>query len=272
MLKVYYCNIANFGDAINPILIERLLGKECCLGGKYRADIIGIGSILHLLCRTQLKYKIRTIFSKPSTVWTSGFIKEAKREESFRKNISFAALRGKVSKERVEKIIGKKLDIPLGDGGLLFSKLLDKQPIKKYSIGIIPHTVDRENVLIKHIHEEIAHSKIIDVRQPPLETLEQIASCDFIISTAMHGLIAADSLGIPNKWIEVSDKVEGNGYKFKDYYSVFKEYSQTAYKLDETNLITNAKIQEWQDDYNLKLNEVEEISDKLYKALKSIEY
>lgn len=122
------------------------------------------------------------------------------------------------------------------------------------------------------MNDDIPNSKIIDVRQAPLDTLQQIASCDFIVSTAMHGLIAADSLGIPNKWIEVSDKVEGNGYKFKDYYSVFKEYSQTSYRLNENETITTSKIKEWQDDYNLKLNEVEEISDKLYKALKSIEY
>ena len=63
-------------------------------------------------------------------MWTSGFIHEVERKESFRKNLRFSALRGKVSKERVEKIIGKKLDIPLGDGGLLFSKLLDTPPQK----------------------------------------------------------------------------------------------------------------------------------------------
>ena len=38
----------------------------------------------------------------------------------------------------------------------------------------------------------------------------------------MHGLIAADSLGIPNQWFALSEQVIGNGYKFADYYSVFE--------------------------------------------------
>lgn len=273
MVRLYWYNtISNFGDSINPILVERLLGEECYWGGKWHSDIIGVGSILTMFTKPRLKNKIKNLFSTSSTVWTSGFISEVDYKESFRKNISFAALRGKVSKERVEKIINKKLDIPLGDGGLLFSKLLDKMPTKEYSLGIIPHTVDKDNPLITKLHEEISNSKIIDVTQPPLETLEQIASCDFIISTAMHGLIAADSLGIPNKWIEVSDKVVGNGYKFRDYYSVFNNYSQTAYRLNEENGVTMQKLQEWQDEYNLKLSEVDEISSKLYGALKGIEY
>lgn len=272
MLKIFHLDINNFGDAINHALIERLLGVKCCKGTKLRSDIIGIGSILTAFTRTKLKYKIRNLFSTPATVWTSGFIKEVDYKEEFRKNISFAALRGKVSKERVERITGKTLDIPLGDGGLLFSKLLDKQPVKKYSLGIVPHFVDKDNAVIKKIYDENPNSVIIDVRQPPLETLEQIASCDFIISTAMHGLIAADSLGIPNKWIEVSDKVIGNGYKFKDYYSVFENYEQQPFRPDETNIVNAEKIKEWQDNYNLTLNEVDNISQRLYQALRKIEY
>lgn len=31
MIKVYYCHIPNFGDAMNPILLERLLGENVFL-------------------------------------------------------------------------------------------------------------------------------------------------------------------------------------------------------------------------------------------------
>lgn len=269
-MKVYYCHISNFGDAVNPILIERLLGEKCVFASKYRADIIGMGSILPHLCRPRLDAKIKNLFARPSIVWTSGFIKEVKGKEIFRKNLRFAALRGKLSLARVENIIGQKLNVPLGDGGLLLAKLLDKQPKKQYAIGIVPHMVDIENPRIKKLTEILPQSILIDVRQEPMQVLEQIASCDFIISTAMHGLIAADSLGIPNKWIEVSDKVVGNGYKFRDYYSVFKSHKQQAYRLDEQNGITQKQIKAWQDEYNLKMQEVDALAQKLYLALKNI--
>ena len=270
MIMINYCNIPNFGDAMNPILLEKLLGEKCIYSNKYKADIIGIGSILTQLSRLDWRNKIKNIFANPSVVWTSGFIKEVEYKEEFRKNLRFAALRGKLSLERVEKIIGQRLDIPLGDGGLLFSKLLDKMPEKKYAIGIIPHTVDIKNPQIIKLSEELPKSVLIDVRQEPMKVLEQIASCDFIVSTAMHGLIAADSLGIPNKWIEVSDKVVGNGYKFRDYYSVFKDYKQQVYRINEQDNITQKQIQVWQDEYCLKLSEVESLVDRLYLALKNI--
>ncbi len=270
MIKVHYCHIPNFGDAMNPILLEHLLGEKCVFASKYRADIIGMGSILTRLCRPRLDAKIKNIFARPSVVWTSGFIKEVKYKETFRKNLRFAALRGKISLERVEKIIEQKLDIPLGDGGLLFSKLLDKMPKKQYAVGIVPHMVDFENPHIKKLPEVLPKSLLIDVRQEPMQVLEQIASCDFIISSAMHGLIAADSLGIPNKWIEVSDKVVGNGHKFRDYYSVFRDYEQQVYRLDEQNGITQRQIKAWQDEYNLKTQEVEALAQKLYLSLKNI--
>lgn len=173
--------------------------------------------------------------------------------------------------ERTEKIIGKKLDIPLGDGGLLFGKLLEKPVAKQYAVGIIPHTVDWQNPYINQMAGELPDSLLIDVRKEPLKVLEEIASCEFIISTAMHGLIAADSLGIPNKWIEVSDKVVGGGYKFCDYYSVFKNYRQEVYRADAKHPVDSLKIKEWIENYNLRLSEVEDIAKSLYNALKNID-
>jgi pyruvyltransferase len=37
----------------------------------------------------------------------------------------------------------------------------------------------------------------------------------------MHGLIAADSLHVPNAWLKLSDELRGEDFKFRDYYSVF---------------------------------------------------
>ena len=51
--------------------------------------------------------------------------------------------------------------------------------------------------------------------------IRQIAECRFILSSSLHGLIIADSMGIPNLHVEFGDRLLGDGYKFDDYYSAY---------------------------------------------------
>lgn len=267
MIKLHYCRANNFGDAMNPILIECLTGQKCIYAGKHSAKIIGIGSILNGFTRPRFGKTIIDMFSPPATVWTSGFIKEVDWHESIRKNIKFAALRGKITQARMEKIVGHKIDTELGDGGLLFDHLIDKMPNKKYAIGLTPHCQDINNPIWQKILDNYPNSVLINFRDNPLEILHKIAECDFILSTAMHGLIAADSLGIPNKWLQLS-KLIGDDYKFKDYYSVFNLVPKHL-TTDDINdgLLTTKIITKFTDEYPIEYKKVKEIQEKLFKAL-----
>lgn len=218
----YFSNRSNFGDSLNLYIIQRLMGvnvQEACQTRK--AELSAIGSILdRFICKPyDLHKKFRRI---PLKIWGSGFIEAPKiRKEIFSKKVHIYALRGKISKERCEKILGKELNnIILGDPGLLASKLIDARYIKKkYQVGIIPHFVDMNSEYLKNI--KVKNYKIINIMDNPIKILNEIAECEIILSSAMHGLITADSLGIPNQWIVLSDKLCGGSYKFKDYYSVY---------------------------------------------------
>jgi hypothetical protein len=50
--------------------------------------------------------------------------------------------------------------------------------------------------------------------------LENLAGCESVASSSLHGLIFAEALQVPNVWIELSDKVLGGGFKFRDWFSV----------------------------------------------------
>lgn len=269
MLKLHYCRANNFGDAMNPILIEKLTGQKCVYAGKHSAKIIGIGSILNGFTRPRFGKTIADLFSPSASVWTSGFIKEATWHESIRKNIHFAALRGKITQARMEKIVGHKINTQLGDGGLLFEYLIDKRPNKKYSLGLTPHCSDLDNPIWQKILDNFPNSVLINFRDEPLSVLNKIAECDFILSTAMHGLIAADSLGIPNKWLQLS-KLTGDNYKFRDYYSVFNIEPQQLFVSDINNgIITQQKINDLAESYPIQRQQVKEIQKNLLQALNS---
>lgn len=220
----YYNSTPNFGDLLNENIIEHLSGKKVVKAGKYDADLVAIGSVLQgFLCIKQYNYPFYWLFrkmvTKPLHVWGSGFIRKNKKADIFRRNMVFHAVRGKLSLQRIAAAGFETAGVALGDPGLLCSELIETQK-KKYKFGIVPHAVDFDDVKFQEL-KKLPNSIYIDVKQDALKTLEQIAQCEVVISSAMHGLIAADALGIPNLWVKASDKIAGEDYKFADYYSVF---------------------------------------------------
>lgn len=264
-INLFHCKGKNFGDAVNPMLVERIFGIACQSVPKTEAELIAIGSILQRFTAENLVSSVQKMFYPFLHVWSSGFIAD-EDYKYFKRNIDIYAVRGRLTKQKCEKILGKELDIPLGDGGLLLSALLDRKVPKKYELGIIPHVCDFKNPIFEKINDAIDNSVIIDLSWDPMKVLKKIAACNCVISTAMHGLIAADSLGIPNKWVEVSDQIEGAGFKFRDYYSAFGLDGMTARYLTPEESFTEHDLKAVYDDYKIKMSDVEEMKKKLYNA------
>ena len=111
----------------------------------------------------------------------------------------------------------------LGDPGLLVSSVFAhvESASKKHAFGVIPHYTDKENTQLKEFLKRYPHVKFLDILSDVDSFISAMTECEFILSSSLHGLIMADSFGIPNQWLVISDKVEGNNFKFHDYYSVF---------------------------------------------------
>jgi pyruvyltransferase len=145
----------------------------------------------------------------------SGFIgQEATR--MFPKAKIFS-VRGKLTREK----LGRGDEVALGDPGILTSIVFPKRKQKKFSLGVIPHYVDRDKETFINLKKNMGMKDgaiFIDVMDYPEKVIGLIDQCEFIISSTLHGLIVADSLGIPNAWIESTDLIGGR-FKFDDYYS-----------------------------------------------------
>jgi len=205
-IKLYWFDhTINFGDVINPLLVQELSGKKIYWVSpeRYKYNhLLSIGSVLSRATRN-------------SIVWGSGFISE--HSVCKEKPQKVYAVRGPLSRELLLK---QGIECPkvYGDPALLLPLLYKSQNNKKYKIGLIAHYADKNHPVVKKlITNEGVH--FIDVQSKnPLDFIDQINSCDKVISSSLHGLIVADAYGIPSLWVEFSDKVIGNGFKFYDYF------------------------------------------------------
>lgn len=226
-LNVYYAKVPNMGDLLNVMIIEQLFGyrvkRHTFLTGELSAIGSGLGQFTLrenplLACAERIAGKLFPTV----TIWGSGFVCYKEEDTPFyRKDMRFAAVRGELSKARVEKILGKKLDIPTGDAGILASYLLKEPVEKKYKTGVIAHYKEQTDDAFQQMMEFYPDTLFIDVRQHPSIVIKQIAECECIVSSSLHGLIIADSLGIPNIHVKVTNKLLGDGFKFDDYYSAY---------------------------------------------------
>jgi hypothetical protein len=138
--------------------------------------------------------------------------------------MDFQIVRGTLTEKvlRTSKLLKNK--VVLGDLGLLTAYLPYAKEKKRYKLGIIPHKKDQDSPVIRSIEEKYGTDCIlINLRDKPEKIISQIAGCENIVSTALHGLIVADSLGVPNLWIETPEAdyhyLHLNHFKFADYYS-----------------------------------------------------
>lgn len=226
-LKVSYAKIPNMGDLLNELIIKDIFGYDIEQGNVMSTELTAIGSGLDMYRKKKSSSISKSIknfaclFSNELNIWSTGFIEYNDSDIFVRKKINVAATRGELTKKRLEKICNKPLDIPTGDGGLLASLLLKEKVDKKYEVGIIPHFKEQDQVVFHQLKDNYEKSCIINLREDPIKVIEDIASCEYILSSSLHGLIVADSFNIPNIRVIAKNKLLGDGYKFDDYYSAF---------------------------------------------------
>jgi hypothetical protein len=197
----------NFGDWLSPLLCEFLSQRRVEHARPNRCDLVAVGSILHRLGHRWFNRRVH--------VWGTGLIEQS---QPFCSRHYYHALRGK---KTLACIVPAPAAPALGDPGLLCHLLLPDRPVKKYALGVVPHYKDRRHPVITEFLDRNKHAFVIDVLDEPCVVIEQIAQCNMVISSSLHGLVVADSLGVPNVWIRPSQNVRGSDFKFHDYYGIF---------------------------------------------------
>jgi pyruvyltransferase len=204
----------NFGDEITRLLIKKLFHQDSVWSSPAECELIGAGSIL------QEAYELKG--GNRPFVWSSGLISDNGLRipaDAFQ----FCSVRGNLTLGRIDGV--DKSSVTLGDAGLLASYLLPPGSKvikrKKHRIGILPHYSDVSGEFMRVMRHRGKDIFIIDATWPCERVIESIAQCEVVLSSSLHGLIVADSVGTPNVHVPMSNLLKGGQYKFKDYYSVF---------------------------------------------------
>lgn len=126
-------------------------------------------------------------------------------------------------------LLNQGIDCPAvyGDPALLLPLIYTPKAVKKFRIGVIPHFVDYDLPHVVKFREK--HPEVMFIRFQGYtswqDVIEQINSCEAIVSSSLHGLIVADAYGIPNVRVKFSDSILGGDFKYEDYYGgVGREY------------------------------------------------
>ena len=271
----YWCDIPNFGDALNPVIFAKLAGMKIRFAPVDYARVMGIGSLGDNL----LVDSTSALSSRRSPIWLfstgigfeeGGFFHNPNivLPERLRRDVRCYALRGKLTDARIAKMLGHPTGAILGDAGLLVCYLIDADKVeKKYELGIVPHYADRESPIFAAIKTRIHGSRILDPTRPVERFLHDLCECKAVISTAMHPLIACDALRIPNQWIRISEKTTSR-YKFYDYYSAFGKRKEP---LDLTRReFCQADLDSLVQNYDIGDEEVFKVQEDLLSALKRL--
>lgn len=196
----------NFGDMLSPLIVERVAGRPVVYAKTSECDLVAIGSLMQRLKEHWWNRRVH--------VWGAGFIGAQKQHAS--RHIVHA-VRGPETAALINKTSSS---VALGDPALLADRLDEKllQSPKKHRLSIIPHYKDQGTASLASLIELNPKANVIDVFSDPLAVLREIAASELVLSSAMHGLIAADSLQVPNYRISLSESLRGGDFKFNDYY------------------------------------------------------
>lgn len=228
----------NFGDALNPYIIEKLTGKDAVFVDIY---YFGLGPLLFTKTATYdflnhkinlasfIRYLFYYFISKPVIlvavgsilqlvksrniiVWGAGVI--AENVSKFSK-ADFRAVRGKCTQAVIKKQ-GYTPPKITGDPAILLPLLFQPECSKKYKIGIIPHFIHYSDLQGLETDDVL----IVNLLDPIEKVIADINSCEFTLSSSLHGIIVSHAYSIPSLWVTSDrNKLDGDDIKFADYFS-----------------------------------------------------
>lgn len=204
----------NFGDDLTPWLLAAR-GMVPVHREPHDARVAGVGSVLEFLPE-----------DFDGAIWGSGLMSDGVQRLP---RATALAVRGALTRELLEAR-GKPV---LGDPGLLVARHLKHRHVR-WTAGFVPHGHHRSNSRFLSLIDPQQGHRLINVHQSARRAVREIAACEIVITSSLHGLVTADAFGIPAVWTALVPALNGGDFKFRDYESAVSPGRSRFSAFDET--------------------------------------
>jgi pyruvyltransferase len=234
----------NFGDAVNKVFWEIITNKNI-ITDKKKEHYITTGSIMS-------KIQYNSIILGTGIISNRNSLKHINKNDKKKlKQIKCLSVRGPLTRNLLLEI-GILCPENYGDPLILMPCIYDKyEDVQDNIVGIIPHYIDKKNnnvdILVKNLENNGYKTIIIDIEVGSNYTklINNINKCKYIISSSLHGIIMGLVYKKKTIFLEFSNRVIGNRFKFYDFFGSIKVDFEHKNSLDVDILDNTINI-----DYN----------------------
>lgn len=224
----------NWGDDINYYFLKEIVQRPILMYNSISLAIrfklknyLVIGSTIDMLC------------TENTEIWGAGVIDKNKPLRCKPRKVY--AVRGPLTRK---KLLEEGVECPevYGDPALLIPHYYKPKVKKEFLLGFIPHrsNLDRiDDFTIDGVRlSERNDVQVIDLSKYDRWTdiIDQICSCENILSGSLHGLIIAEAYGTPNLWIEFGKSLIGGHFKFHDFFLSIARDRESPYIIEDYEL------------------------------------
>lgn len=187
----------NVGDYLGPLLVQKILdAKNLHVNDIRKSKLLTIGSVLHFA-------------NDGDVVWGSGVNGKIDAAEHKFSSLDIRAVRGPLTAEFLFK---RGINVPsvFGDPGILTALFWPRtHEMEKGKVIYIPHMREKET--------RQSGMKTLSPLLPLEEFVKEIQTAEKVISSSLHGVIIAESYGVPACLYE--NKSGEKPFKYEDYYA-----------------------------------------------------
>jgi len=178
----------NFGDVVGSAIARSLYGGPVIeIRGRCPPPV---GTRTYLVAGSTIRKA-----NRGAVIWGAGVLDFT--DKNIERRLDVLCCRGKLTKHFLE---GLGIGCPerTGDSVLIAPDVLGyPEKTREHRLGVIPHSNENADSY-RSVFGDAAY--VIDICSGVREVMSAVASCEYIASAALHGIVIADAMKIPAAW------------------------------------------------------------------------